>query len=253
MTRSTGRSDRGRTPDRDRAQSAVVGVAILLGLTVVGIGVLTATAGTIVQEGASTAATVRVADGLDDVLDTGTVSETTSTLRLTGGTLRVANRSVRVLNDSGVVWSSHAGALVYESDNRRVAAVAGAVTTGEGERSRLDAPPSVAPANGTLYVGVPVLNASGTDAVSARGTTVPVTLSTEPTHARQTLEPNRYRVAVETAAPGAWERRFREQNATTSRRDFDGDGTPSVVAEYAGVRTVHLVSHDLRLRVEVGT
>lgn len=240
-------------PKSDRAQSAVVGVAILLGLTVVGVGVLTAAAGTTIQEGASTAATARVADGLDDALDAGTARETETTVRLAGGTIRVANRTVRVLNDSGVVWTGHAGTVVYESGDRRVSAAAGAVTVGEGNRSRLDAPPSVAPASGTLYVGVPVLNASGTDAVSARGTTLPVTLRTAPTHERRLLPEGRYRVAVETSAPGAWERGFRDRNATTTRRDFDGDGTPSVVAEFPGRRTVHLVVHDLRLRMEVGT
>lgn len=236
----------------DRAQSAVVGVAILLGLTVVGVGVLTAAAGTAIQEGASTAATARVADGLDDALDAGTAAEGGATVRLAGGTIRVADRRVRVLNDSGVVWTAAAGGLVYESGDRRVSAVAGAVAVGEGNRSRLDAPPSIAPANGTLYVGVPVLNASGTDAVSARGTTVPVRLETAPTHERRLLPTDRYRVAVETAAPGAWERAFRDRNATTTRRDFDGDGTPSVVAAFPGRRTVHLVVHDVRLRMEVG-
>ncbi|ADQ68138.1 flagellin-like protein [Halogeometricum borinquense DSM 11551] len=237
---------------RDRAQSAIVGVALLLGLTVVGIGILTAAAGTVVQEGASTAATTRVAGGLDDALDTGTAAETEATIRLSGGTMRVTNRTVRVLNDSGVAWSGHTGAIVYESGNKPVSAVAGAVAVGNGDRSRLDAPPSIAPANGTLYVGVPVLNASGTDAVSARETTVPVTLRTTPTHERRLLSANRYRVAVETAAPGAWERHFRDQGATTSRRDFDADGTPSVVADFPGRRTLHLVVHDLRLRMEVG-
>ncbi|WP_231751698.1 archaellin/type IV pilin N-terminal domain-containing protein [Halogeometricum sp. CBA1124] len=110
----------------DRAQSAVVGVAILLGLTVVGVGVLTAAAGTAIQEGASTAATARVADGLDDALDAGTAAEGDATVRLAGGTIRVADRRVRVLNDSGVVWTAAAGGLVYESGDRRVSAVAGA-------------------------------------------------------------------------------------------------------------------------------
>jgi flagellin-like protein len=236
----------------DRGQSAVVGVAILLGLTVVGVGVLTAAAGTAIQEGASTAATARVADGLDDALDAGTAAGTDATVRLAGGTVRVADRRVRVLNDSGVVWAAPVGAVVYESGDRRVSAVAGAVAVGEGDRTRLDSPPSIAPANGTLYVGVPVLNASGTDAVSARGTTVPVRFETAPTHERRLLPSDRYRVAVETTAPDAWERAFQDRNATTTRRDFDDDGTPSVVAAFPGRRTLHLVVHDVRLQMEVG-
>lgn len=239
----------------DRAQSAVVGVAVLLGITVVGIGVLTAAAGTVIEEGAAATATARVADGVDDALDAGIAAETETTVRLSDGTLRTADRTVRVLNDSGVVRSVNAGALVYESGDRRVSAVAGAVTTdltGRSGRSSMSAPPSVAAANGTLYVGVPALNASGTDAVSARGTTLPVTLRTAPTHERRILPAGRYRVAVETTAPEAWERGFRRRGATTSRRDFDGDGVPSVVAAFPGERTVHLIVHDLHLRMEVG-
>ncbi|MDS0293675.1 DUF7289 family protein [Halogeometricum luteum] len=246
------------TPDRestDRAQSAVVGVAVLLAITVVGIGALTAAAGAVVEEGAAAAATARVADGVDDALDAGTVGETETTVRLSDGTLRTADRTVRVLNGSGVVRSVSAGAVVYESGGRRVSAVAGAVTTdpiGRSGGSSMSAPPSVAAANGTLYVGVPALNASGTDAVSARGAALPVTLRTAPTHERRVLPADRYRVAVETTAPDAWERGFRQRGATTSRRDFDGDGVPSVVAAFPGERTVHLVVHDLRLRMEVG-
>ncbi|MDS0297903.1 flagellin-like protein [Halogeometricum sp. S1BR25-6] len=247
MTRSRGNGD--------RAQSAVVGVAVLLGITVVGIGVLTAAAGAVVEEGATAAATARVADGIDDALDTGTVTETETTVRLADGTLRTADRTVRVLGDSGVVWSVNAGAVVYESRGRRVSAVAGAVTSGPGGRSggsSMSAPPSVAAADGTLYVGVPALNASGTDAVSARGAALPVTLRTAPTHERRILPADRYRVAVETTAPAAWEREFRRRGTTTVRRDFDGDGVPSVVAAFPGERTVHLVVHDLRLEMEVG-
>ena len=49
------------TPGRDtRGQTAVVGVALLLALTVLAVGGLTATAGSIVDDGATTAATTRV-------------------------------------------------------------------------------------------------------------------------------------------------------------------------------------------------
>lgn len=236
----------------ERAQSAVVGVALLLAMTVVGIGVLTAAAGTALQGGVAAGESARVADALDDSLDPAAgANRGESTVRLSGGTLRVTNRTVRLLNDSAVVWTAHAGGIAYETGDgsRRVAYHAGAVTTGHAGVGRMDATPAVEPANGTLYVGVPVLNATGSDSVSALGTSVDVTVRTNATHETRTLPENRYRVAVETAAPGPWERYFRDRGATTTRRDFDGDGVASVVAAFPGRRSVRLVVHDLRLEV----
>jgi hypothetical protein len=238
----------------DRGQSAVVGVALLLGTTVVGIGLLVAAGGAVVEEGAATAQTVRAADSLDDALDPSVrTGERRSSVRVTGGRLRVVNRTVRLLNDTGAVWVAHAGGVVFETESgdasRRVAAVAGGVTTGRGDASTMDAPPSVAPATGTLYVGVPVVESTGADAVSAAGTSLSVTLRTNTSHERRRLPAGQYRVAVETAAPAAWERHFAERGATTERRDFDGDGVPSVVASFEGTRTVRLVVHETRLEV----
>lgn len=236
----------------DRAQSAVVGVALLLAMTVVGIGVLTAAAGTAVQDGVAASESARVADALDDSLDpAANVNRGESTVRISGGTLRVVNRTVRILNDSAVVWTAHAGGVVYETgdESRRVAFNAGAVTTNHSGVGRMESSPAIEPANGTLYVGVPVLNATGSDSVSALGTAADVTFRTNTTHERTTLPKNRYRVAVETSAPGPWERQFEDRGATTTRRDFDGDGVESVVAAFPGRRSVRLVVHDLRLEV----
>lgn len=236
----------------ERAQSAVVGVALLLAMTVVGVGVLTAAAGTALQDGVAASESARVADALDDSLDPAVGADRgASTVRISGGTLRVANRTVRLLNDSAVVWTAHAGGVVYETGDgsRRVASLAGGVTTSHAGVGRMDAPPAVEPANGTLYVGVPVLNATGSDSVSALGTSADVTFRTNATHEVRTFPENRYRVAVETAAPGPWERALEERGATTTRRDFDGDGVRSVVAAFPGRRSVHLVVHDLRLEV----
>lgn len=236
----------------ERAQSAVVGVALLLAMTVVGIGVLTAAAGTALQDGVAASESARVADALDDSLDPAAGTDRDeSTVRISGGTLRVVNRTVRVLNDSAVVWAAHVGGVAYETGDgdRRVVSHAGAVTTSHAGVDRMDAPPAVEPANETLYVGVPVLNATGSDSVSALGTSVDVTFRTNATHETRTLSENRYRVAVETAAPGPWERQFEDRGATTTRRDFDGDGVESVVAAFPGRRSVRLVVHDLRLEV----
>ena len=59
-------------------------------------------------------------------------------------------------------------------------------------------------------------------------------------------------IAVETATPEPLERWFRDRNATVSRRDFDGDGTESVVGRFPGNRTGYLVVHDMHAEVNGG-
>ena len=113
-------------------------------------------------------------------------------------------------------------------------------------------PSRIAPADGSLYVGVPVLNTTGADGISTGDRRLAVTLRTDAETARDTLPAGEYRIAVETRDPKAWERHFADRGATTERRDIDDDGVPSVVASFGGPRTVHLVVHDVRLDVGVG-
>ncbi|MFC4358644.1 hypothetical protein ACFO0N_11905 [Halobium salinum] len=241
-------------PGRRRAQANVVGVAILLGLTMLSLGALTATVGTVVQQDAAAADAGRVAADLDGSLNP--VSDTGAgrgRVSFTEGRLGVEDRTLRVLNDSGTVATVETDALVFESGTRQVAFTAGAVTRGSGNGSRLYAAPPVAASRGTLLVGAGRLNASATTPDSvASSTPTSLTLRTNVTHRRRALGNGSYRVAVETTAPRAWERHFERANASVSRRDFDGDGVPSVVADYRGDRVAYLVVHDMRLEVTRG-
>ncbi|MBB6647535.1 flagellin-like protein [Halobellus sp. MBLA0160] len=222
-----------------------------MGLTVLAVGGLTATAGSIVDDGATSAAATRVGADLATALGPAP-SQPETTIELTDGTIRVVNRSVWLLEGEEVVWAGHAGAVVYTDGDHRVAGFAGAVVRSDGEGSRLIAPSRIAPADGSLYVGVPVLNVTGADGIATGDRRLAVTLRTDAETARDTLPTGEYRVAVETATPAAWERHFADRGATTERRDIDGDGVPSVVASFDGPRTVHLVVHDVRLDVGVG-
>ncbi|MFB6092396.1 MAG: flagellin-like protein [Haloquadratum sp.] len=234
-----------------RAQATVVGVAILLGLTVLAVGGLTATAGSIVSEGAASAAATRVADDLEAALAPGAGGRET-TVALASGRIRVTNRTVWLLDEGGVVWAGHAGAITYADGDQRVTGFAGAVVRSDGRESRVVAPSRIAPANGTLYVGVPVLNASGADGITTGGHRLAVVLRTDAETTRTDLPAADYRIGVETPTPAAWERHLRARGATTTRRDVDGDGIPSVVATFPGRRTVSLLVHDVRLDVAVG-
>ncbi|QPV63806.1 type IV pilin [Halosimplex litoreum] len=237
---------------RRRGQSSVVGVALLLGVTVVTLGVLTASVGVLVEDHAARADADRVAadlqSGLRPVESTG---HRTTTVRFGGGRLYTAERQLRVSDATGVVANVDIGALVYENGDRRVAAVAGAVVRGRGENAWFAEPPPVvgSESNGVLVVGAANLSANPS---SVGGGRVAADLVTNVTHDRRSLGPGRYEVAVETEAPAAFERYFEQRGATVGRTDRDGDGVVSVVAEFPGRRRAYLAEHRMRLEVTNG-
>jgi len=220
-----------------RGQSHVVGVTILLGLTVVSLGTLTAGVGTVVEHNAASADAARVASDLDDALEpVETTGPDRGRVAFTDGRLSTADRQLRVLDRSGVVHAVDVGALIYRAGDRRVAFVAGALVRGAG---------------GILVVGAPRLNA-GHATVDGGGGGTTVRLRTNVSHERVALGTGTYRVAIETDTPDALARAFRDRNRSVARRDFDGDGIGSVVVAFPGERTAYLVVHDMRLEVTRG-
>lgn len=241
----------GRDASRDRGAAQVVGVAILLGLTVISLGALAAGVGTVIEANAASADASRVADGMAGALDpverTGRSRET---LAFTEGRLQTADRDLRILNGTRTVRTLDVDALVWQSGDERVAFVAGAVVGGTPGRADLHAPPPVTASRGdggVLVVGAPRLGADGTTVSGVGGTTVP--LRTNVSHDRTDLGRSEFRVAVETRTPAALATHFREQGATVGQRDIDDDGVPSVVATYPGQRRAYLVVHDLNLSI----
>lgn len=250
------RGDRSRRPlfqrggdstARRRAQSHVVGVALLLAITTISLGALTAGVGTIVEGNAAAADADRMADSLAAIEPSEATGVERHELAFGEGTLTVESRTVRMLDGDGVVARHRADALVFEAGNRWVTYLAGAVARGVGNASQLGETPPIATGDGLLLVGLPVLNASGSTSVG--GQSVTATLRTDTSHERYELGAGEYRLAVETATPGAWERYFAGQNTSVSRRTFEGDEHSSVVAAFPGERTGYLVVHDTRLEV----
>ncbi|WP_435064636.1 DUF7289 family protein [Halobaculum sp. EA56] len=244
------RGRRGRRDDDGadrRAQSHVVGVAILLGVTAVSMAALTATVGTVVESNAAGVDAGRVSADLDAALAPAAVTgHHRGTVSFTDGRLHTVERTVRVLNASGEVRRLHVGGVVWRSHDHRVAFVAGAVVRGPPGNAVMDAPPALSVAAGTLAVGVAVV---GDERFAyAGGGRVP--LSTRVSHDRDALGEGDWRIAVETETPRPWRAFFESRGAVTSARDFDGDGVDSVVAAFPGTRELHLVEH--RLRLEAG-
>jgi flagellin-like protein len=232
---------------RDRAQSNVVGVAILLGVTVIALGALTASVGTVLDQHAAASDSRRVAADLDDALRP---VETTGVRRgeiaFTRGDLELVERQVRVLDHGGVVASVDANALRFTAGSRGATYLAGSVLVhGDGwSRTRTRLP--VTADENVLVVSVPALR--GDVALSATGGG-PFTLQSNVAHERRSLGEGSYRVAVETTHPAALRRQFERTNATVSLRDIDGDGVPSVVADFDGVRTAYVVVHETEVEV----
>ncbi|WP_424000286.1 DUF7289 family protein [Haloarcula salina] len=235
------------------AQSHVVGVVLLLGLTVVALGGLTAVVGTVVDGHTATADEARVANTFDASLRP--VEQTghrTVRVRVSEGRLTTVDRELRVLDDAGTQRTVPIDAMVYESDSSRVGYLGGAVVRGPPGNARLERRPRVTATRDdtAVIVGAPVLNASDV-AVSGSGG-VTATLRLNVSHERETLPATNYSVALETATPRPIEAAFQRVGATTRVTDLDGDGVDSVVATFPGERTLYLIRHDMRTEVRHG-
>lgn len=235
----------GRGP---RGQANVIGVALLLGIAVVSMGALTAAVGTVVDATASEADAERVASDLDTALQpVATTGPRRGTVTFSGGRLAPVDRTLEIRADGDPVERLAVDALVFESGDRRVAFHAGAIVRGEGESGWLATDPPITVGEGVIVIGAARLG-DGVGSASGRGG-VTASVETDVGHDRRDLGTATFSVAVETAAPGAWERAFREQGATVEREP----GTPpTVVATFEGDRQGYLVVHDLNAEVSDG-
>lgn len=244
-------STRGQPLGTTRGQSEVVGVALLLGVTMLALGALTATVGGIVDQQVANADAARVADDLDDALQPVTTTGShRGTVSFSAGRLEPVEREVRVLDASGVVRTIDADALVYRAGDRRVAFIAGAIARGTGDNARFVRDPPVTVDDDVLVVGVPALNTSGRSVAAKTPTTV--VLRSAVSHDRSVMGDGEWGVAVETTTTAPWRAYFERLGANVSTTDFDDDGTPSVVARFDGRRRAYLVVHHVRLEVTDG-
>lgn len=231
-----------------RGQSNVVGVAILLGVTVVALGAVTASVGTLIETNAAAADANRVATDLSSAIQpVRTTGVRVGSVSFTDGTLQTVDRTIRVLNATGPVFVRDANALAFESGAYAVTMLGGAVVTGQSGSGRFVRDPAMTAGDGVLVVSVPVLDG----AISAGGENTRLRLRTRVTHDRLALGTGTYRVAVETTRPDPWERYFERANATfLPPRDFDGDGVASVVARFPGQRAGYVVVHAVEVTTD---
>lgn len=234
-----------------RGQSNVIGVALLLGVTVLALGMLTAAIGAIVGSNAAAANADRVATDMDQALQpVEATGQHSGRISFSEGSLTVVERELRVLDEDGVVETVQVDALVYESGDHRVVYLAGAVVHETGDGARLRSEPPITASSGSggvLVVGAPVLGADRVTFGTTEATTL--TLHTDVTHDRTELGDGEYRVAIETETPGPWREHFQRQGADVTTHSFDDDEVDSVVASYPGERTAYLVVHRMNLTI----
>ncbi|MFC6756229.1 MULTISPECIES: DUF7289 family protein [Haloarcula] len=236
-----------------RAQSHVVGIVLLLGITTIALGGLTTVVGSIIDGQTSTADERRVANALDSefrpVEQTG---PNRVDVAFSEGELTTVDRELRVLNDSGVRREVDIGGLVYTSGANRVGFVGGVITRGQpGNAWLVRGPPmTVTRDNDTLVVGAVTLGERGTTVSGSGGVTA--RLRTNVTHDRTALPRADYRIAIETTTPEPLVRYLRDRGLSTSTRDIDGDGVPSVIADVEGQQALQLVVHRTNTEVAGG-
>ncbi|AFK18322.1 hypothetical protein E6P09_06025 [Haloferax mediterranei ATCC 33500] len=235
---------------RTRAQSNVVGVALLLGIGVVAIGLLTASVGTLVDAQVATADADAAVEGFTDLRD-GVFAGANGShpVRVTDGDLSRVNRTVRILSESGTNRTYDADGYAAELGGHRVAFVGGAVARGTGESATLATPVPLSLAGDAAFLALPVLTTNSTD---GGGLGSGATLRTRTNRTVVDLPTDTYTVAIETAVPSAWERAFERRGFTPTRTDYDDDGVESVVVAVPDDRTLTLARYDLTVVVDRG-
>lgn len=239
---------------RARGQSSVIGVSLLVGITMLGLGVMAVAVGGVVDDAATDSDIRRVTADFDRAFQAvETTGQNRATIQFGEGSVLIERRTLRILNDSGVVEAYDVNAVVYSAGTapggtagRRVTALGGAILTTQSGYTQVVRQPPIASGPGVLVVGVPIFHG----AESIGGSRLSLTVETSVTHTRRTLGDDHWRVAVETTTPDAWNRTLRRRGGTVlSPRDFDGDGIPSVIADFPNQRTAHVVRHDVQLEI----
>lgn len=248
--RGRARVPRDRREPTSRGQANVVGVALLLGIGVVAIGLLTASVGGLVDAQLAAADADAATTGFSELRD-GVFAGTNESysLRVADGDLSRVNRTVRLLPDGGENRTYDADGYAATFGGHRVAFVGGAVVRGTGDEARLVTPPPLSFAGDAAFLSLSTLTAASTDGGGLGGG---AKLRTETNRTVTDLPRDSYTVAVETATPAAWERAFEARGYNATRTDFDGDGVTSVAATVPEERTLAVARYDVTVVVDRG-
>lgn len=235
-----------------RGQSAVIGVALLLGLTIVSVGVLTAGTGMLVDEAAQGADANRVADRWATAYNPTTLEGTTTlSIALTGGQFTTKERRITVRRFGDVVGTFETNVLVFEEGDHQVTVIGQAVVRGQAGRARFVRNPSLVTVFGseddrTLSISIVALSGQVDKGVRSQ---TPLRLQLTGSHERRDPGAGRYTISIETATPKIWVDYLADLARSVRIVGDDSSQTKLVVAELGQVSRARLIIH----RVEVET
>jgi flagellin-like protein len=236
-----------------RAQSAVIGVALLMVITVVSIGVLTAGTGLLVDEAGRNADAQRVADRLLAGYEPRTLlGATTISLPVTGGHLYTVPRTIEVHRFGDPVATFETAAIRYQRAGHRVSASGQALVQGRGPDARFLRRPALvtvleAEGQRVLSISVVRIESDIDHGVDRPGS---LALSLVATHERRELDPGRYTLSLETDEPVLWERALGQVAKWTRVQETDTPGQYRIVAEIGRVDQVRLLVTHLEVRID---
>lgn len=236
-----------------RAQSAVIGVALLMVITVVSIGVLTAGTGVLVDEAGRNADVQRVTDRLLEGYEPRTLlGGSTISLPVTGGTLETVPRTIEIRRAGSPVEIFETAGIRYRRAGHSVTAVGQAILRDRGGRARFIREPRlvrVFESGGKRVLSISVVLVEDTlDHTVHRAGEQRLTVMA--THERRMLEPGRYAIALETTAPEAWERALEDLAKWIRIEERGEDGRYRLLVEFGRVHEVRLVVTHVEVRAD---
>lgn len=240
---------RGRT----RGQSAIIGVALLLGLTIVSVGVLTAGTGILVDEAAQGADAQRVADRLATAYNPSTLEgATTLSLALTGGQLTTEERRITLRRSGDVVATVDTRALRFARGDHHVSVLGQAIIRGQADRARFVRDPGLVTVFGaeddrTLSVSITSLSGQVDESMSQQTS---LRLRLHGSHERRDPGAGRYSISIETATPELWEAYLADIAVSVRIEGADTSQTKVVVAELGRVSRARLIIHQVEIRTD---
>lgn len=239
------------TPSQTRGQSAIIGVALLLALTIVSVGVLTAGTGILVDEAAQGADAQRLADRLITAYNPTTLEGTTTlSLSLTGGQIKTAPRRITIRRFGDIVATFETQSLRFQRGDHYVSVLGQAVVRGQAGRARFVRDPGMVSVFGTgedrtLSLSIVTL-AGPLDQTVMEGESLQ--LAFQASHERRDPGAGRYTISIETATPDPWVEYFEDSAVSVRVIGEPESQTQVVIAELGRVSRARLIVHHVELR-----
>lgn len=230
------------------------GLVVLLVLTVIGFGGLIVGISVIIQTGATTADSERIADEISQVLSPDRTGPQHHTIDIGDGEIKSEPRTIRVLagiEDDGdertanILYRHDGEALRYQLDNHGVTASTGAVILETRSGASMYQPPQITSEFGTHEL-ITLTNLSTAETADNTNSLLELQVSND--YERHNLSTRDRKIAIETRYPDLWSEYFATRGFdSVSELRFGNDKYPSVVAQLDEERPSEVLVHEITL------